>query len=245
MKPLIVVPTYNERENLENFIPAVLSIVPHASLLVVDDGSPDGTADFVEKNLMPHFGGRLFILKRAGKLGLGSAYRDGFRWGIKNGFDYLVEMDADWSHPPRFLPRMIELGSHFDFVVGSRYVRGGGTVNWGLGRLLLSRFGSIYSRAILGVSIRDFTGGFNGWNKKVIEAIDLDSVESDGYSFQIELKYRAAQNKFSWTEFPITFEERRAGASKMSSKIVREAMWRVWLLKFKNRSTPQQISKQK
>lgn len=233
MKPLVILPTYNEKDNLQGIIPAILEVDPKISLLIVDDASPDGTAAFVE-SLIPQYAGRLFVEKRAGKLGLGTAYVHGFNWGLDRGYDFIIEMDADWSHPPRFLKNMIELGSKYDFVVGSRYVNGGGTVNWGFGRLMISRFGSLYSRLILGVNIRDFTGGFNGWNARVLRAIEPATIMSNGYSFQIELKYRASALGFSRAEFPITFEERRAGQSKMSGAIVREAMWRVWQLRAKN-----------
>lgn len=227
MRPLIIVPTYNEIENLTPLTDAIFAAVPGAvDVLVVDDNSPDGTGkladDLAKKN------SRIHVLHRAGKMGLGTAYVHGFGWGIENGFDSLIEMDADFSHNPRYLPQMLSLLEKHDVVIGSRYVAGGGTVNWGLGRKVLSRGGSFYSRMILGATVRDFTGGFNGWKKKVIEAVDLPSLRSDGYSFQIELKYRAFLRHFDIFEFPIIFEDRKVGKSKMNRRIVIEALMRVW-----------------
>ncbi len=166
-------------------------------------------------------------------MGLGTAYVNGFRWGLERGagdgaYDVFVEMDADFSHDPKYLARMLELLESNDVVIGSRYVRGGGTVNWGLGRKVISRGGSFYSRMILGAGIRDFTGGFNGWRRRVLESVDLGSLRSDGYSFQIELKFRAFVRGFKIVEFPIVFEDRKVGKSKMNKKIVFEALGRVW-----------------
>jgi len=228
VKSLIVIPTYNEVENIESILLAVLSATPaNVEVLVVDDGSPDGTGKKVDEisKLQP----RVHALHRTGKLGLGTAYVAGFKWGLAKGFDQLIEMDADFSHHPSYLPVLLSrLQEGFDVVIGSRYVPGGGTKNWGLGRKILSRGGSLYSRIILGASIRDFTGGFNGWQRRVIEAVDIDSLRSDGYSFQIELKYRAFLRGFKITEFPIVFEDRKVGHSKMNRRIVFEALRRVW-----------------
>jgi dolichol-phosphate mannosyltransferase len=227
MRPLIIVPTYNEIENLQSLTDAIFAAVPNAvDLLVVDDNSPDGTGKLADEIAKKN--PRIHVLHRAGKMGLGTAYVHGFRWGIENGFDALIEMDADFSHHPRYLPQMLSLLEKHDVVIGSRYVEGGGTVNWGLGRKILSRGGSFYSRLILGATVRDFTGGFNGWKKKVIEAVDLPSLRSDGYSFQIELKYRAFLRRFDIVEFPIIFEDRKVGKSKMNRRIVIEALMRVW-----------------
>jgi dolichol-phosphate mannosyltransferase len=234
MKKLVVIPTYNERDNIIELMKVALMVSPDSHLLVVDDGSPDGTGRLVEDFMAKEK--RVFILKRKEKKGLGQAYVAGFHWGLQNGYDFLSEMDADWSHPPKFLVPMYNAAKNFDFVVGSRYVKGGGSVNWSFGRKLISRCGSIYSRIILGVPISDFTGGFNGWHAKVLKAVDLDTIASDGYSFQIELKYRAAKLGFTFTEIPLVFEERREGQSKMSAAIVREAIWRVWGLKFKRKA---------
>ena len=167
-------------------------------------------------------------------MGLGTAYVNGFKWGLSQGFDALIEMDADFSHDPKYLPRMLELLQAHDVVIGSRYVSGGGTVNWGVGRKILSRGGSLYSRLLLGAPIRDFTGGFNGWKRRVVEAVDMGSLRSDGYSFQIELKFRAFKKGLRMTEIPILFTERDSGDSKMSKRIVREAIWRVWWLKIQD-----------
>ncbi|NDG84554.1 MAG: polyprenol monophosphomannose synthase, partial [Proteobacteria bacterium] len=176
---------------------------------------------------------RIHVLHRTQKQGLGPAYIAGFRWGFSQNYDRLIEMDADFSHNPEFLPKMLELLGTHDFVIGSRYVQGGGTVNWGLMRKIISRGGSFYARMMLGAPIRDFTGGFNGWNRKVLEEINLSSLEAGGYSFQIELKYRAFKKGFRYTEFPILFEDRRVGKSKMSSRIVVEALALVPKLRFK------------
>lgn len=227
MRALIVTPTYNEIENIRELASSVLSATPsETEFLIVDDNSPDGTGSAADE--LSAQNSRVHVLHRQGKLGLGSAYVAGFRWGLERGFDAFIEMDADFSHNPSYLPQMLELlGSH-DVVIGSRYVSGGGTENWGLGRKVLSRGGSLYSRLILGASIRDFTGGFNGWKRDVLEAIDLSSVRSDGYSFQIELKYRAFRKGFSIREFPIVFVDRKVGQSKMSRRIVFEALAKVW-----------------
>jgi dolichol-phosphate mannosyltransferase len=201
-------------------------------ILVVDDGSPDGTGALAEKIAAGET--RVHVLHRTQKQGLGPAYIAGFRWGFAHGFDRLIEMDADFSHHPSFLPVMLGLLSENDFVIGSRYIAGGGTVNWGLMRKIISRGGSWYARLMLGAPIRDFTGGFNGWNRRVLEGIDLDTLEAGGYSFQIELKYRAFRKGFRFKEFPILFEDRRVGKSKMSSRIVIEALSLVPKLRFKS-----------
>lgn len=232
-RSLIVIPTYNEIENLTPITDAVLGITPETvHVLVVDDGSPDGTGKMADE--LAKKNPRLHVLHRTQKQGLGPAYIAGFRWGFQNSFDQIVEMDADFSHHPRYLPTMLELLNKNDYVLGSRNVPGGGTVNWGILRKIISRGGSAYARMILGVPVRDFTGGFNGWNRKVLEGINLDTMESGGYSFQIELKYRAYRKGFRYVEFPIIFEDRRVGKSKMSSKIVLEALSMVPKLRFKN-----------
>ena len=230
MRILIAVPTYNEIENLESLLKAILAITPtNVEVLVADDGSPDGTgqlADAIAKQ-----DPRVHVLHRPKKMGLGTAYVNAFLWGMARGqesYDAFIEMDADFSHDPKYLPRMLELLQTHDVVIGSRYVPGGGTVNWGLGRKILSRGGSLYSRMILSANVRDFTGGFNGWRRHVLEAVELDTLRSDGYSFQIELKYRAFLRGFKITEFPIIFEDRKVGKSKMNRRIVLEALARVW-----------------
>ena len=227
MRTLIIIPTYNEMENLHPLVKAVLSKTPeNVHILVVDDGSPDGTGDLADTMAKESL--RIQVLHRAKKMGLGTAYVAGFKYALAQGYEAVIEMDADFSHDPKYLARMIELLQTHDVVIGSRYVPGGGTVNWGLGRKILSWGGSFYSRMILGASIRDFTGGFNGWRKSVIEQVDLDSLRSDGYSFQIELKYRAFLKGFRLIEFPIVFEDRKVGKSKMHRRIVIEALGRVW-----------------
>ena len=230
IRPLVVIPTFNERENISRLIPAVLSENLTLHVLVVDDGSPDNTAGAVLE-LKKKYSDRVFLNSRSMKLGLGRAYVDGFSWGLAHGYDFLIEMDGDWSHSPRYLGEMLQLANKADFVIGSRYVPGGGTLNWGVGRRMLSKFGSLYSRLILGVRIADFTGGYNGWSAEVLRRINLSTLRSNGYSFQIELKYRAYELGFKLVEFPIIFDERRAGKSKMSGSIALEALWRVWGLR--------------
>ena len=230
MKTLVIVPTYNEKENVQTIVPAILAQNLGVEILVVDDNSPDGTGAIVremQKNI-PH----LHLLSRPGKQGLGKAYIAGFRWGIDQGFDALVEMDADFSHRPEDLGPLISKLQTNDFAVGSRYIAGGRTVNWGLLRKIISRGGGIYSRLILGFPLNDWTGGFNAWKKEVLHGIDLATVVSNGYSFQIELKYKAMKKGFKGAESPIVFEDRRVGQSKMSLKIVLEAFYRVWLMRF-------------
>lgn len=230
MKTLVIVPTYNEKENVQTIVPAILAQNLCVEILVVDDNSPDGTGAIVremQKNIP-----QLHLLSRPGKQGLGKAYIAGFRWGIDQGFEALVEMDADFSHRPEDLGPLINKLKTNDFAVGSRYVAGGRTVNWGLLRKIISRGGGIYSRLILGFPLNDWTGGFNAWKKEVLHGIDLATVVSNGYSFQIELKYKAMKKGFKGAESPIVFEDRRVGQSKMSLKIVLEAFYRVWLMRF-------------
>jgi len=229
-KPLVIIPTYNERDNIRGLIPEILNMDDRIHVLVVDDGSPDDTAAAVSA-LMDSFPGRVFLSMRPRKMGLGNAYVHGFLRGLDEGYDFFIQMDADWSHNPRYIPEMIRLAGDADFVIGSRYVPGGGTLNWGLCRRLISRFGSFYARAVLGVKIADFTGGFNGWPAEVLRVVDMRSLRSNGYNFQIELKYRAHRLGFRRSEFPIVFDERRSGKSKMSAAIALEAFWRVWKIR--------------
>lgn len=230
MKPLIIIPTYNERENIPLLVPEVLAVDPSLTVLVVDDNSPDGTGDVVRE--LGRTNPRVQLLSRPGKQGLGRAYVAGFQWGLDQSFDVLVEMDADFSHRPQDLPKLLAaLKEGADFAVGSRYVAGGGTVNWGLLRKIISRGGGLYSRLILGYPLNDWTGGFNAWTKPVLEAIGLSGITSNGYSFQIELKYKALKKGYRGQEVPILFEDRRIGQSKMSLRIVIEAFYRVWLLR--------------
>lgn len=229
-KQLVCIPTYNERENIPNIIAEVLRAAPQAHILVIDDNSPDKTGDVVrelQKNET-----RVHLLSRPGKQGLGKAYLAGFAWGLQNSYDVITEMDADFSHRPTDLVKIFEAAQSADFVVGSRYVDGGATANWGLLRKIISRGGSLYSRIILGYPLNDWTGGFNAWNRRVLEGIELDQVKSNGYSFQIELKFRSLRKGFKGVEVPILFEDRRVGQSKMSLKIVLEAFYRVWSIRF-------------
>lgn len=230
-RSLIVVPTYNERDNVRDIAARFLAALPGTELLFVDDNSPDGTGALLDELAAAE--GRIHVMHRAGKLGLGTAYVEGFGWGLARGYDYLFEMDADGSHDPRYLPQMLALAEDgADVVVGSRYVPGGGTQNWGLGRKLISRGGSIYARTILGVDIRDVTAGFVCWRRAALEAIDLSTITSNGYSFQIEMKYRAVSKGLRVVETPIVFVDRRVGQSKMSRAIVAEALVKVWGLRF-------------
>jgi dolichol-phosphate mannosyltransferase len=228
MRPLVIVPTYNERANLAQLIPAVCDIDRRLHILIVDDNSPDNTAGIVRSLIEGGRGSRLFLQSRPGKQGLGSAYVLGFKWGLAQRYDFMIQMDADFSHNPADLERMLRLARESNFVIASRYLPGGGTINWGFGRKMLSKSASVYSRCILREAFTDFTGGFNGWSGTVLQGIDLNTLRSDGYSFQIELKYRAARLGFPHVEFPIFFKERRAGKSKMSLSIALEACWRVW-----------------
>ena len=229
MKAVVVIPTYNECDNIEVLTREVLAQLPDLHVLIVDDNSPDGTGLLADK--MAVADDRIRVLHRSGKLGLGSAYRDGFKCALAMGADYVIEMDADFSHDPLMLPRFIEQMSKYDLVIGSRYLNGVSVVNWPLRRLMLSYFASIYTRTITGLRISDCTSGFKCFSRKVIEAINLDSITSDGYSFQIEMNYRCMEKGFSLGEIPIIFIDRHAGTSKMSAKIAREAVWMVWKLK--------------
>jgi len=229
-KALIVVPTYNERENLEPLSAAIFEQLPTAHVLVVDDGSPDGTGELADE--IAEREPRLRVVHRPGKAGLGTAYVEGFRWGLAREYGYFIEMDADFSHDPGYLPKMLERAcAGADLVLGSRYVAGGGTRNWGIARKVLSKGGSLYARTILGVKVHDLTGGFKCFRRRVLETLDLSSVRSEGYSFQIEMTYRTIREGFVVEEIPITFVDRRVGQSKMSRAIFAEAIWMVWALR--------------
>lgn len=234
LRPLVVIPTYNERDNLRHIIPAILAVDSSLCILVVDDLGTDDTAGAVLELKADRYDQRLFLESRPRKLGLGSAYVLGLKWGLARGHDFLIQMDADWSHHPKYLAMMLRQAREADFVIGSRYMPGGKTLNWGLKRRSISRFASFYSRLILGADFTDFTGGFNGWSSSILQEVDLDTMRSDGYSFQIELKYRAYRLGYKHTEIPITFEDRRAGDSKMSFEIALEAAWRVWEFKVRD-----------
>lgn len=229
-RALIIVPTYNERDNVEQVAAEFLAPVEGTELLFVDDASPDGTGAVIDA--ISARDPRVHVLHRAGKLGLGTAYLDGFRWALERGYRLVIEMDADFSHDPRYLPRMIELAeSGTDLVVGSRYIDGGGTINWGLGRQLISRAGGRYARTVLGFDVQDPTSGFVCYRRRTLERVDLASVRSNGYGFQIEMKYRVHRAGMRIAEIPIVFEDRRVGQSKMSGSIVAEALWMVWRLR--------------
>lgn len=231
MKVLICMPTYNEAGNLPNIIPAVLEVLPGAHLLILDDNSPDGTGQLADAIAADD--PRVHVLHRTKKEGLGPAYLAGFAWGLARDYDAILEMDADFSHPPRYLLDMIAGLERYDVVVGSRYVAGGGTSDWGLLRRAISRGGGLYARTILGVDVQDLTAGFVGWRREVLERLDLDGIEASGYVFQIEMKYRAHQAGFRILETPITFPDRTVGESKMTPDIAFEALWRVWKIRRK------------
>jgi len=229
-KALVCVPTYDERENLGPIVEGILAAAPQLHVLVIDDSSPDGTGELADA--LAARDPRVKVLHRARKEGLGKAYLAGFAWALQRDYGLVLEMDADFSHDPSYLPALLERAREADLVLGSRYVPGGGTVNWGLGRRLVSRGGSLYARTILGVRVRDLTGGFKCFRREVLEAIDLPSVECSGYAFQIELTFRALRCGFRVTEIPIVFADRRVGQSKMSRRIVVEAIRKVWAMRF-------------
>ncbi|MGE6763576.1 polyprenol monophosphomannose synthase [Corallococcus interemptor] len=230
-RALVCIPTYNERDNIGPITQAVLAADPRVDILVVDDNSPDGTGQLADELAAKN--PRVRVLHREKKEGLGRAYLAAFRWALAEGYTYILEMDADFSHDPRYLPTFLDAAEGgADLVLGSRYVEGGGTVNWGVGRKIISRGGSLYARSILGVDVRDLTGGFKCFNRRVLESINLDEVRSTGYAFQIELTYRTLRKGFTVREVPIVFEDRRVGHSKMNKKIFVEALGMVWKLRF-------------
>ena len=231
---VVIIPTYNEKENIEKIIRKVLSLVDGFHVLVVDDGSPDGTADIV-KNLMLEYPLSVFIIERSGKLGLGTAYLTGFTWALDHGYDYVIEMDADFSHNPEDLPRLLAACSEqgADVSIGSRYCKGVSVVNWPIGRLLMSYFASVYVRLVLGMKVYDNTAGFVCYRRKVLEAIDFDRVKMKGYGFQIEMKYTAYKLGFNIKEVSVIFVDRTEGTSKMSSSIFGEAFWGVMELRMR------------
>jgi dolichol-phosphate mannosyltransferase len=227
---LVIIPTYDERENLPRIVPEVLKSHPEVEILVVDDNSPDGTGLLAAG--MARDEPRVHALHLEGKGGLGRAYIEGFRWGLQRDYEIFFEMDADFSHPPDKIPVMIEASRRHPVVIGSRYVGGRvNVVNWPISRLLISVFGSLYARVITRLPVMDATGGFNLWRREVLEAIPLDRIESNGYTFQIELKLRAWRKGFNPLEIPIIFTERETGESKMSKRIALEAVWKVWKLR--------------
>ncbi len=231
---VIIIPTYNERENIEKIIRKVFSLEDNFHILIIDDGSPDGTADIV-KNLQKEFEGSLHIIERSGKLGLGTAYIKGFQWAVENGYEYIFEMDADFSHNPDDLPRLYRAcrDNGADVAIGSRYCKGISVINWPIGRVIMSYYASAYVRTVLGMKIYDTTAGFKCYRKKVLETIDFDRIHMKGYGFQIEMKYNAYKLGFKIEEVPIIFIDRTEGTSKMSGGIFSEAFWGVIKLRFR------------
>lgn len=232
---IVIIPTYNEKENIEAITRAVCSLTEHQfDILVIDDGSPDGTADIVKGLIAGDLAGRLHIVERSGKLGLGTAYIAGFRWAIEHGYDYIFEMDADFSHDPKDLPRLYKACAEEgnDVAVGSRYITGVNVVNWPMGRVLMSYYASAYVRTVLGVKLRDTTAGFVCYRRRVLETIDLDAIRFKGYAFQIEMKFTAHTLGFKVKEVPVIFVNRELGTSKMSGGIFSEALFGVMRLRW-------------
>jgi dolichol-phosphate mannosyltransferase len=231
-KTLVVIPTYNEKKNVETLIPKILQMYPEIHILIVDDNSPDGTADFVSD--LSRRDGRIHLIKREKKAGLGTAYVAGFKFMLAAGYDYVVQMDADFSHDPAEIQNFLREIENYDLVIGSRYTNGVRVINWPISRLLLSYFANVYTRVITGLPLHDSTGGFKCYRREVLEKIGLDEIKSNGYSFQIETTFYAWKKNFRIAEIPITFVDRIEGSSKMSKKIVREAVFMVWKLRFKS-----------
>jgi dolichol-phosphate mannosyltransferase len=232
-RALVVIPTYNERENLSRLVPLVLQQDPRLDILIIDDASPDGTGQLADD--LADDEPRLHVLHRPGKLGLGTAYLEGFRWALARDYDAVFEMDADFSHDPAHIPQFLEAIRDFDVVLGSRYLHGRVTVvNWPIPRLLLSYAANVYARLVTGLPVTDATGGYKCFRRRVLETVDLDRVGSEGYSFQIEMSLRAWRKGFALGEIPIVFADRDEGQSKMSRRIVWEAVWRVWALRIRD-----------
>lgn len=231
-RALIIFPTYNERENIEKIVHAVLPMDPRVNVLIVDDNSPDGTGKLADR--LAEQEEKVNVLHRQEKNGLGRAYIAGFKWAIERGYDYIFEMDADFSHSPEYVRDFLREIRDHDVVVGSRYISGVNVINWPMSRLLLSYFANVYTRIVTGLPMRDATGGFKCFRRKVLETIDLDAVRSSGYAFQIEMSMRAWKHRFRIKEIPIIFYDRTAGESKMSKKIMMEAVYRVWWLRLKS-----------
>ncbi|MEK6755621.1 MAG: polyprenol monophosphomannose synthase [Bacteroidota bacterium] len=229
---LVVIPTFNEADNLPKLVPEILNLGGHFEVLIVDDNSPDGTARLVQE--MQKTEPRLHLIERPAKRGLGTAYVAGFKYALANGYDHIFEMDADFSHDPAELPNLLKKAQEYDLVIGSRYVSGVNVVNWPMRRLILSYGANLYTRIITGMPVKDATSGFKCFNRRVLESIDLDLIHSNGYAFQIEMDFIAWKKGFRVCEIPIVFVDRRVGTSKMSKHIVYEAVWMVWRLKFKS-----------
>jgi dolichol-phosphate mannosyltransferase len=231
-KSLVIIPTFNEISNIERMINTVMDLYPEISILIIDDGSPDGTAEVV-KRLQKSFQEQLHLIEREGKLGLGTAYVTGFKWALEKGFDFVFEMDCDFSHDPKDLENLLRAAQDNDLVIGSRYVDGIRIINWPFHRLLLSYGASIYTRIITGIPVKDTTGGFKCFTRKTLESLNLDDIISNGYSFQLELNYKVFSKGLKVKEVPIIFYERRNGESKMNNKIVLEAIFAVFRLRLK------------
>jgi len=231
-RSLIIIPTFNELENIRKMIPDILGRYDDVDILIVDDGSPDGTGVFVEQ--LTRESDRVKLIKRPSKMGLGTAYIQGFKYALKNGYDYIFEMDADYSHDPKEIGNFLNSIKNYDLVLGSRYKTGVNVINWPMRRLMLSYFANSYTRFVTGLPVRDATGGFKCFRRKVLESIDLESIRSNGYAFQIEMTFKAYKKGFKIIEIPIIFTDRFHGTSKMSKKIVREAVLMVWKLRIRN-----------
>lgn len=229
MKAIVCIPTYNEIENLPRIVPQVLKQDECLSVLAIDDNSPDGTGQWAEDEAAVN--PRMHVLRRPQKQGLGQAYLAGFRWALERDYDLIFEMDADFSHDPASLPDFLETVTTTDLVIGSRYIKGVNVINWPMSRLLLSYYANVYTRVVTGLPLRDATGGFKCYRREVLQAINLDEVRSNGYSFQIEMSFRAWRRGFKLKEIPIIFTDRELGTSKMSQEIVHEAVWMVWRLR--------------
>lgn len=232
---IVIIPTYNESNNVSRLVEVVMALEPEIDILFVDDGSPDGTADLI-KNKIKQYPERIKLIEREGKQGLGTAYVRGFEYALEHDYDYVCEMDADFSHDPNDLPRLVEVVKNraADLAIGSRYSKGISIVNWPLRRLILSYCANLYARIITGIPVKDTTAGFKCIHHKVLETIDLKKIRSNGYAFQIEIHFRAWKAGFKLSEVSIIFKEREEGVSKMSKSIVREAIWRVWTLKLRS-----------
>jgi dolichol-phosphate mannosyltransferase len=230
-KELVIIPNNNERTNIENMINEVLSLPGELEILVVDDNSPDGTGEYVKS--VSQNNPRVHLLEREGKLGLGTAYVAGFKYLLERDYDIAVQMDADFSHDPKVIPQFLEAIEDNDLVIGSRYIQGVNVINWPMKRLLLSYFANLYTKVVTGMPIKDATGGYKCFRREVLEAINLDNIHSNGYSFQIEMNFKTYKKGFRCKEIPIIFMDRVEGVSKMSKKIVREAITMVWKLRFK------------
>lgn len=230
-KSLLIIPTYNEISNIKSMLETLFELYPTLNILIIDDGSPDGTADVVKSHKLQH--PNLHLIQRSGKLGLGTAYTTGFKWALERQFEFIFEMDCDFSHDPKDIPRLLEAAQTHDLVIGSRYIDGIRIINWPMNRLLLSYFAGVYVRLITGLNVLDTTGGFKCFKRSALKSLDLNKIFSNGYSFQIELNFKIQASGFKIKEVPIVFTERRLGESKMSGGIIKEAVFGVLMLKIR------------